>query len=183
MAARAASGTRATVPRQPAWTVASTRATGSKRTSGTQSATRVTRTTAASAVTRASTPARASAAAVAPVPGLGPGDDGRRGPVHLGPDHEVVQGGPERRRRPAAVLQHRRGVVADVEAEVERVVGGGRDPARPGGDHDVDAEVAQRRPLEHLEVAVAPHPVPGRTSEMAARPPGGVHSPVARTAT
>src|SRR5215475_2292851 len=110
IAASAACAVRATVPRQPACTQASTWAAGSYRTMGTQSATRI-----------AST-----------VPGVAA--------VNLGSEDEVGRAGAEGGRGPAPVLAHVRRVVADREAEVERGVAARRYPAVAGGDHGLDRQ-------------------------------------------
>ncbi len=68
IAASAACAVRATVPRQPACTHASTWAAGSYRTMGTQSATRMASTVPGVAVTRASAGPAASPAASVPRP-------------------------------------------------------------------------------------------------------------------
>ena len=72
MAASAAPVTRATVPRHPAWTQASTRARGSYRTTGTQSATSTASTGPGSPVTRASASPTVSPGAAAPRPRSAP---------------------------------------------------------------------------------------------------------------
>src|SRR6516225_10115997 len=68
MAATAAAQTRATVPRQPAWTQARTPATGSCSTTGTQSAVKMASTTPGDVVTSASVSAIAPSRVNAPLP-------------------------------------------------------------------------------------------------------------------
>ena len=105
----------AAVPRQPAWTTASTRASGSTRAMGTQSATRMASVTPGSVVTRMSVDG--DGIVLAGCPGPVPGsDDGRPGTVYLLGEDQVVELDAEGRGGPPRLTITPSGVVADVQA-------------------------------------------------------------------
>ena len=157
MAATATAGTRATVPRQPAWTQARTPATGSCRTIGTQSAVRMASTTPGVVVTSASASAIASSRVNAPPPrSVSP--TVRRRPVDLAGEREVCGAGPEGGREPTPVLQDPGWIVADAQAQVQRRVRPGRDPAAAGRDGRVRSGGVRAGQVSRLSPPIARSP-------------------------
>src|SRR5215472_16020642 len=145
MAASAAPVARATVPRHPACTQASTRARGSYSRTGTQSATSTASTGPGSSVTRAS----ASPTVLRGAAPVGAGHHADRGPVYLPGGDEVTQARADRGGRPTAVLHHVARLVAHREAQVQRGVHACRDAPVPGGDDPFGAQPVQGGPGQH----------------------------------
>ena len=160
----------AAVPRQPAWTAARTPASGSTSASGRQSATRM----------ASVTPGDVGHEDVgvghgvvlgqrATAPVLGP-DDGGGGAVDLAGEDQVVERHAEGRRGPGPVLHDGRRVVAHVQAEVERVVGGRRPAAVPRRHGHVGPECGRLVPAQQRDGRGFGHaPRPYRGSDARAR--------------
>ena len=151
MAATAAAHTRATVPRQPACTQASTPATGSCRTIGTQSAVKMASTTPGAVVTRASVSAIASSRLNAPLPRSASPTIRTPAPWTWRAKTKSRGPGAEGGREPAPVLQDPSRVVADAQAQVQRGVRPGRDPAAAGRDRRVHSGGVQGRPGQQAQ--------------------------------
>ena len=121
------------VPRQPAWTAARTPATGSTRASGTQSATMITSVTPGAVVTSTSVSGTASSSLATPRPRSRGPTTVTAVPCTWRANTGVMEVHAEGSRRPGPVGCHVRRSVADVQAEVERVVRRRGHAAAPGG--------------------------------------------------
>ena len=84
-----------------------------------------------------------------------PADHLGRHAVHLLGENGILQGGPEGGHRPAPVLQHVGGIVANVQAEVQAGVGPGGHPAAAGRHQHVHVEATEGGPGQHVEARKA----------------------------
>ena len=149
MAASAAGTAPAAVPRQPAWTAASTRAAGSTRASGDavgdeDDQSDVGRRRHAGYRRRARRRPRRRCRG----PQSSAADEHGPGAVDLPGEDHGVEADAERRRRPRPVGRHVAGPVAHVQSEVQRLVGRPRHAAVPGGDGNRRAELGRLDPRD-----------------------------------